>query len=65
MGVKTFDRENALRELLEQEDDWLRAATVWEIGLRGLKDFRERVKELVESKNPVLREVAEMVAGRV
>ena len=37
----------------------------WEIGLRGLKDFRERVDELVESKNPVLREVAEMVAGRV
>ena len=65
MGLKTFDRENALRELLEQEDDWLKAATVWEIGLRGLKDFRERVEELIQSKNPVLREVAEMVVDRV
>ena len=65
MGLKTFDRENALRELLEQEDDWLRAAAVWEIGLRGLKDFRKRVEELVESKNPVLREVAGMVVDKV
>jgi len=65
MGLKTFDRENALRELLEQEDDWLRAAAVWEIGLRGLKDFRKRVEELIESNNPVLREVAEMVVDRV
>jgi hypothetical protein len=43
----------------------LRAAAVWEIGLRGLKDFRERVEELVESKNPVLREVAGMVVDRM
>ena len=65
MGVKTCDRENALRELLEQEDDWLRAAAVWENGLRGLKDFRGRVEELIESNNPVLREVAGMVVDRV
>ncbi|MFQ5850370.1 MAG: hypothetical protein ACE5JU_07240 [Candidatus Binatia bacterium] len=65
LGLKTFDRDTALRELLEQEDDWLKAAAVWEIRLRGLREFREKIQEFLSSDNPVLREVAKLAITRV
>lgn len=65
LGLKTFNRADALRELLEQEDDWLRAATVWEIRLRGLRKFRDKIEKFLQSENPVLREVAELVVPRI
>ncbi|MCZ6626321.1 MAG: hypothetical protein O7B35_19130 [Deltaproteobacteria bacterium] len=65
LGLKTFNRADALRELLEQEDDWLRAATVWEIRLRGLREFRDKIEKFLQSENPVLREVAELVVPRI
>jgi ATP:ADP antiporter, AAA family len=60
-GVGTVDTESALRALLEQDDIWLRAATVWEIGIRGLTVFRHRIAEFLDSDHLVLREAA----GRV
>ena len=37
--------------LLEQDDMWLTAATVWEIGIRGLTGFREEILTLANSEN--------------
>jgi hypothetical protein len=51
--------------LLEQQDMWLTAATVWEIGVRGLTGFRDRIDKLLNSKNDVLREAAELVIHRI
>ncbi len=65
LGLRTFDRGTALRELLEQEDDWLKAAAVWEIRLRGLREFREKIREFLNSENPVLRETAKLAISRV
>ncbi len=65
LGLRAFNRGTALRELLEQEDEWLKAAAVWEIRLRGLREFREKIQEFLNSKNPVLREVANLVITRV
>jgi len=42
LGLRSFDRETAFQDLLKQDDVWLKAATLWEIGLRGLRDFRGR-----------------------
>ena len=65
LGMSTIDTESALRALLEQGDIWLKAATVWEIGLRGLTGFRGRIAELLSSENVILREVAAKVIHRI
>ena len=65
LGIDGMDAESALRTLLEQGDIWLAAATVWEIGLRELKGFRDNVSELLNSENVVLREAAEIVIHRI
>jgi hypothetical protein len=58
IGVATVDAESALRSLLDQDDMWLRAATVWEIGIRRLTGFRDQIAELLHSDHLVLREAA-------
>jgi hypothetical protein len=65
LGMDTIDTESALRALLDQSDIWLRAATVWEIGIRGLTGFREKIEELSNSENIVLREAAEKVLHNI
>jgi ATP/ADP translocase/HEAT repeat protein len=65
LGVSTIDTESALRALLEQSDIWLTAATVWEIGIRGLTGFRDKIAKLLNSENVVLREAAELVFQRI
>jgi AAA family ATP:ADP antiporter len=57
----TIDTESAIRALLEQSDVWLRAATVWEIGIRGLTGLRDMIAELSNSEHVVLRETASKV----
>jgi hypothetical protein len=63
--VSTIDTESALRALLEQSDIWLTAATVWEIGIRGLTGFRDKIAELLNSDHAVLRETAGKVMHRM
>jgi AAA family ATP:ADP antiporter len=65
LSMGTIDTETALRTLLEQNDMWLRAATVWEIGIRGLTGFRDKIAELLNSEQVVLREAAEKVIHRI
>ena len=65
LGLKSFDRETALQELLKQDDVWVKAATFWEIGLRGLREFRGEIQQYLNSKNPVLTETAALVMSRI
>ncbi len=65
LGIDVMDAESALRALLEQGDTWLAAATVWEIGLRELKGFRDEISALLISENVVLREAAGIVIHRI
>ncbi|HXL09683.1 MAG TPA: HEAT repeat domain-containing protein, partial [Candidatus Bathyarchaeia archaeon] len=65
LGLTSFDGETALQELLKQDDVWLKAATLWEIGLRGLLDFRGELQQYLNSKDPVLKETAELVMSRI
>lgn len=65
LGLRSFDRETALQELLKEDDVWLKAATLWEIGLRGLRDFRGELHEYLNSTEPVLKETAELVMSRI
>ena len=58
MGEATVDIESAVRALLQQDDLWLRAATVWEIGVRRLTGFRDQIAEFLNSEHLVLREAA-------
>jgi len=50
---------------LEQDDVWLKAATFWEIGLRGLRVFRAEIQQYLNSKDPVLKETAILVMSRI
>jgi AAA family ATP:ADP antiporter len=65
LGIDNLDTESAFRALFEQSDIWLRAATIWEIGIRRLTGFREKIEELSNSENIVLREAAEKVLHRI
>jgi AAA family ATP:ADP antiporter len=65
LGLKSFDAETALHELLKQDDVWLKAATVWEIGLRRLPNFRDELQHYINSKDAVLKETAELVISRI
>jgi ATP:ADP antiporter, AAA family len=65
LGLTGFDGETALQELLKQDDVWLKAATLWEIGLRGLRDFRRELQQYLNSTEPVLKETAELVMSRI
>jgi AAA family ATP:ADP antiporter len=65
LGMGIIDAESALRALLEQDDIWLRAATVWEIGIRGLTVFRDKIVELLNSEQVLLREAAGKVIHRI
>ena len=44
---------------------WLTAATVWEIGIRGLTGFGDKIAKLLNSENVVLREAAGKVMQRI
>jgi AAA family ATP:ADP antiporter len=65
LGLKSFDGEMAWQELLKQDDIWLKAATLWEIGLRGLRDFRGELQQYLNSTEPVLKETAALVMSRI
>jgi hypothetical protein len=65
LGWASLDTTTALRVLFEQEDIWLTAATVWEIGIRGLTEFRDKIAKFLKSENDVLRETAELVIHRI
>ena len=65
LGWSSLNPNSALRTLLEQEDVWLAAATIWEIGVRGLTEFREEIVKRLKSENAVLRETAERVIQRI
>jgi len=65
LGWPSLDATTALRMLFEQENIWLTAATVWEIGIRGLTGFRDRIAKLLNSEIDVLRETAELVIHRI
>jgi ATP:ADP antiporter, AAA family len=65
LGLRSFDVETAFQDLLKQDDVWLKAATLWEIGLRGLRDFRGEIQQYLNSTNPVLKETAALVLSRI
>lgn len=56
------DGDGALRALLRQEDRWLKAAALWEIGRRRVEGFGDAVATLTKSADPLLRETAQLVA---
>src|SRR5215510_5465818 len=65
LGLRSFDSETALQELLKEDDVWLKAATLWEIGLRGLRQFRAELGQYLNSKESVIRETAALVMSRI
>jgi HEAT repeat protein len=65
LGVESIDSDAALWKLLAQDDRWLKAATVWEIGIRKTPGFRDFLSKLASSNDSLLRETASMVIRRL
>jgi len=65
LGMDAIDTGRALRLLLQQDDIWLTAATIWEIGIRELSDFREEISTLANCENQMLRETVAIVMDRI
>lgn len=63
LGLDGLESHGVLRALLTQEDRWLRAAALWEIGLRKLGGFSRAVAQLAESDDRLVRETALLVAA--
>ena len=52
-------------EPLPKGANFIRAKTLWEIGLRGLRGFRGELQQYLNSKEPVLKETAALVMSRI
>jgi AAA family ATP:ADP antiporter len=65
LGLRSFDDDMAWEQLLKQDDVWLKAATLWEISLRRLSDFRGELQRYINSKDAVLKETAELAMSRM
>jgi HEAT repeat protein len=65
LGIDSIDTDGALRALLAQDDRWLKAATVWEIGIRKTAGFRDTISKLANSDDSLLRETASIVIRRL
>ncbi|MBI4525589.1 MAG: cyclic nucleotide-binding domain-containing protein [Deltaproteobacteria bacterium] len=61
LGWANLDTNAALRMLLEQDDVWLSAATIWEVGRRGLGEFHDNIGRFLDSEHLILREAAQLV----
>jgi ATP:ADP antiporter, AAA family len=61
LGIDFIDADSALRALLAQDDRWLKAATVWEIGQRKLLGYRDVLAKLADADDAVLRETVNIV----
>ncbi len=61
LGLASIDSDAAIRALLEQDDRWLKAAAIWEIGQRSLREYRGDVVRLANSDDSLLRETANRV----
>lgn len=65
LGISAMDTDAALRGLLAQNDRWLIAATIWEIGIRKLGRWVHAIAGLTGSDDPLLRETASHVVEGV
>ena len=64
-GMASIDTDSALRALLAQDDRWLKAATVWEIGLRKLSGYGDVLMKFADADDAVLRETANLVIHEI
>ena len=64
LGLDSITSDAAINALLEQDDRWLKAAAIWEIGQRRLGDFHGEVSKLVASSDALLYETANLVLKR-
>jgi hypothetical protein len=64
LGFDSFDSDAAIRALLQQDDRWLKAAAIWEIGQRSLREYRGDVVRFAGSEDALLRETANLVLER-
>jgi AAA family ATP:ADP antiporter len=64
-GLGSVDAEAALWLLLDQEDVWLKTAAIWEIGRRGLGEFRETIARFTNSNDALVGETAKIVSARI
>jgi len=64
LDVHPGDRKEALRRLASDNDPWLRACTLYEIGTRGLSELRPLVELAREDKDPLVQETAVAVLKR-
>jgi hypothetical protein len=61
VGLESISHDAAIQALLEQDDRWLKAGAIWEIGQRGLLDFYTEVSKYIGADDVLLREAAHRV----
>jgi HEAT repeat protein len=57
-GVRPRSREEALETILEQNDEWLVACALHEIGSRRITEQERRCREFMDDGRPLVRETA-------
>lgn len=59
VGVQRARRDDAMIQMLEGDDPWLRAVTCWEIGRRGMNKARDAIAPLIHNtEDPDLKAIA-------
>jgi AAA family ATP:ADP antiporter len=61
LDVQVSDQREALRSLIADNDPWLRACALYEIGVRKVTELQPSVDQARTDIHPLVRETAEMV----
>jgi len=64
LSLESMSPDAAIRALLDQEDRWLKAGAIWEIGQRGWLHLRPAILKYAASDDAVLRETVHQVIER-
>ncbi len=63
-GIRTVSPKEALRLILNQQDTWLKACALYEVGRLGISDLADECQGLMSEREPLIREMSEWAMKR-
>jgi len=58
-GIYVVSHNEALRQILRQQDTWLKACALYVVGTSAIRDLADDCQRLLDAREPLLREMAE------
>ena len=65
MHTKIENKEQAVAELVESDDPWLKSCGAYAIGILGIKSLEGELNRCLNDSDPLLRETARAAMSRL